>query len=409
MSRIVLIALMIVISTSFAFAQEATPEPTPEGPIRLVVWLPDTLSIADVIEEESILEAQTQAFVESLEEPVEIEFRLKRVGTVGGIMSTLRSASSVAPGALPDITLLRRQDLVVAQRSGLIRSMEGLVSSAVVGGLDTALVLGQVDGELVGVPYLLNLQHVVYRPDANTDYDTWTFDAMLERGESFIFPAGRATGINDVLLLQYLVAGGTMPRDGTFEFNAEGLQVTLEFYENALRAGLLDAQVLNYVSAADYTELFQMGQVDVGVFPSNMYLMMHAEDETLQAAPIFTETGEPVTLLDGWSWVLVTGDPDRQDVAAQYINWMLDIDRQGVYAQSVSMLPSQRSAFSRWLPDGVDVRLFTSLLDNATLPFIDSDGITAISIAQDALGAVLREEQTAAEATEAISAQLNVE
>jgi len=409
--RRVLIVLMMLLLTGLTMAQDPTPtpsiEPTPTGPTQLVIWLPDTLSIPEVDGEASVLQEQTQAFIDSREEDVEIEFRLKRVGVVGGIMSTLRTASSVAPGALPDLTLLTRQDLVVAQRSGLIRSMEGRVSSGVVGGLESTLALGQVDQELYGVPYLLMLPHVVYRPQLEIEYDSWTNNAVLERAQPFLFPAGRATGISDVLLLQYLAAGGELPGSGNFLLNPDALESTLEFYAAAISDDLIDETALNYVSPGDYLELFLSGEVDVAVFSSSDYLLMHGEDATLRAAPIFTETGDPTTLIDGWMWVMVTGDVAKQELAGQYVDWMMEVDRQGAFAQSVTMLPSQRAGYQRWLPNDIEEDLYFDLLDNATLPPTEGDGGTAIRAIQEALAAVIRGEQSPAAATNAIVEQLD--
>lgn len=409
--RRALIVLMMLLLTGLTLAQDPTPtptiEPTPTGPTQLVIWLPDTLSVPEVDGAENVLLAQTEAFINSLEVDVEIEFRLKRVGVVGGIMSTLRTASSVAPGALPDLTLVKRQDLVTAQRSGLIRSMEGQVSSSVVGGLESTLALGQIDGELYGVPYLLTLPHIVYRPQAEVEYDSWTNEAVLERGQPFLFPAGRATGISDVLLLQYLAAGGIRPASGDLVLNPDALESTLEFYATARSDGLIDETALNYVSPGDYMDVFLSGEVNVAVFSSSDYLLMRSENATLRAAPIFTETGEPTTLLDGWMWVMISGDSAKQELAGQYVDWVMEVDRQGAFAQSVTMLPSQRAGYQRWLPDGIDEDLYFDLLDNATLPPTEGDGGTAIRAIQEALAAVMRGEKSPSAATAAIVEQLD--
>ena len=66
---------------------------------------------------------------------VEVEFRLKKAQDVGGIMSTLRAASLVAPGALPDLTLLRRSDVLAAAQAGLIMPMDDRAEAPVLDNL----------------------------------------------------------------------------------------------------------------------------------------------------------------------------------------------------------------------------------------------------------------------------------
>jgi len=229
-------------------AQEATPEATEtaEPPQVLTIWWPDQLISPDDDEAYDLLFDQTEDFAQT-QENTEVVLRLKRVGTTGGIMSTLRTASVVAPGALPTLTLVRRQDLLSLVRSGLAQSLEGSVTSATISELGNTLPLGQINGELYGIPYMLNFQHLVYRPQDGVDYDGWSYSDLLARGQGFVFPAAQTTGISDVLLLQYLAAGGTLDRDGVLQLNEEALQTTLAFYEAASDDGLVTGFTLNYL------------------------------------------------------------------------------------------------------------------------------------------------------------------
>ncbi|MGV2436409.1 MAG UNVERIFIED_CONTAM: hypothetical protein LVT10_17195 [Anaerolineae bacterium] len=72
-----------------------------------------------------------EAFAQT-ENGVSVKVRTKRVSDVGGIMSTLRTAREVAPSALPDMTLLRRQDLLDAVQRGLVQPLDGLVPTSMI-------------------------------------------------------------------------------------------------------------------------------------------------------------------------------------------------------------------------------------------------------------------------------------
>jgi ABC-type glycerol-3-phosphate transport system substrate-binding protein len=381
-------------------------EPTPAGPLTLSVWIPEPLAPLADPSITTYLDEQFAAFEQAQNGTVEVEWRLKRVADVGGIMSTLRSAAVVAPGAVPDLTLLRREDLVTAVQAGLLRPLEGRIASGVLGELyDSALQLGQIDGTLYGLPYLLEVQHFVYRAEPNTLYG-WRYREVLEREMPLTFPARRSSGIADVFLVQYLTSGlgtGTpIPIIGTegLVLDVEALRETLAFYEQAVAAGIISASVLDYTATSDYVDPLPEGLV---LTTSTQYLAMPQDD--LRFAPIPTETGRSATVLNGWLWVMPTNDADQQARAIDLLNWLLDAERQSAYSLTVGMLPSQRTPLRDW-EDAEYSRFVDGLLENATLPPSESaGGVTARAI-QNAFVSVLLGERTADEATQDVIEQL---
>ena len=301
-----------------------------------------------------------------------IEHRLKLVGQTGGIMSTLRSASNAARGALPTLTLVRRQDLVFAQASGYLQSMEGF-PSMIQGDLNNALQLGQVNNALFGVPYLLDLQHVVYRPIEDVDYSEWTFDAVLERGEALAFPASRSSSLNDVLALQYLESYGNRPNGNPMILDAVALSTVYEFYEAARDNQLITDEFLEYTNPNGYAVDFLDGSINAGVFTSTRYLRMFDEDDTLAMATIPSETGNPISLMNGWMWVMVTSDAEEQAIALDYLNWMFDAERQSTFAADILMLPSRETSIELGLANDIPSAPYLALIDNAILPLTDSE------------------------------------
>ena len=141
----------------------ATLVPTPDEPTSMVIWWPEPLSPLDNSDAADLLSQQISAF-QTAQGNVEVELRLKAVDGLGGIMSTLRAAGPVAPGALPDLTLMRRSDLQAAVQFGLIYPVGEGISPAVMDDLyPAALALGQVDEQLFGLPYMLEVQHTAFR------------------------------------------------------------------------------------------------------------------------------------------------------------------------------------------------------------------------------------------------------
>lgn len=401
-------------STPIAAAQAATAvitptvaptlEPTIAGPDEIVVWWPDVLAPIDNADVTALLNEQTEAFVAS-QDNVVVRTRLKTVSGVGGIMSTLRTGSVVAPGALPDLTLIRRENLMAAVQTGLVQPLEGEIATVILGNLyDSALQLGQVNGQLYGLPYTLEVEHVAYDPDV-IEIGGWSYADVLGRDVPLIMPTGRTTGLNDVFLAQYLVAGGTLPQDGVGTVDAAALRDTLRFYEQAMEAGILPPEVLQYTAPSDYEAQLAAGEIDQAVVTSTMYLRLLADGHRLETGLIPTDFGEPGTVLNGWLWVMTTANSDRQVLALRYLNWMLDTERQSEFSAAIHMLPSQRPALLRW--ESVDYATFVSdLLNNAVLPVSESTGGAAIIAMQTALNAVLSGEMTADEAADDVIEQL---
>jgi ABC-type glycerol-3-phosphate transport system substrate-binding protein len=394
--------LLLCLGGSLTHAQTVTPEasPTP-APRVLTIWLPEPLGSAENETAQERFTAQIEAFAATIPNLI-VEVRLKKVNDIGGIMATLRSAMSVAPGALPDVTLLRRQDLVAAVRDGLVQSLEGKIPSALLGSLDPALKLGQVNNQLFGVPYLLDLQHVVYRPTADTDYSAWDYAALLARGEPFIFAAARPVGMNDVLYLQYLAASNELNGDNTLLWQPSALRDTLNFYQTARAEEVLNTDILSYAHPDDYLAAFRAGEINTAIFSSTQYWQLLADEPTLRAAPIPTAEGATVSLLNGWLWVIVAPEPEQQLIAQDLITFLMQPANHSAYAQALTMLPAVRQTLVEALPAAVDQAILLNLLDQAVLPLTEGEGGTLATAIQTAFVAVLNGEKTPASAVQTI-------
>src|SRR5690606_19284932 len=132
---------------------------------------------------------------EAVEDNIDVRIRLKKASDVGGILQTLRSAALVAPGALPDLALLRRADLMVAAGAGLIHPLDNTAIASITEDLHPAVLeLGTVNNQLVGLGYTVDVAHLAVPADVMPEESNaaWTFEAVLGRGGTLLFPAGRA-------------------------------------------------------------------------------------------------------------------------------------------------------------------------------------------------------------------------
>jgi ABC-type glycerol-3-phosphate transport system substrate-binding protein len=378
-----------------------TLDPTAAAPITLTVWFPDDLLPINDDTLNALVEAEITEFA-SLENGVRVEIRRKATRDVGGIMSTLQAASSVAPGALPDMTLIRREDLMLAVEEGLIQPLEGRIASSVIADLfPSALRLGRVDDQLYGLPYLLDIYLYAYHDNGEPAPSRWTFDAVVERGQTFTVPTVRANGMADTLWLQYTAAGGKLPEDGVLELTPGAVADVLSFYEQLSSAHLIAPGTNDYASPSNYIEPLRSGRIESGIVNTALLRQLIDADPPLRFASVPTSNGQPVTLTNGWMWVVVTPNSERQVLAGRFLNWMMEAGRHSTFAQAIAMPPTQRSALRRWRIEGIDNTLLTEMLVDA-LPAQPEVGTSSAARAfQAAWLDVLSGRMSASEATAA--------
>ncbi|MDZ4766171.1 MAG: extracellular solute-binding protein [Chloroflexota bacterium] len=380
---------------------EATAELTLPPLIRLRIWLPEPLAPVDNVVAAEMLYGQIAAFA-AANRDIEIETRVKRPTDAGGIMATLRTASAVAPSALPDLTLMRRSDLLMAGEERLIQPLidEGdAVDVAYAVLLDdmppTVVSLGRIDDTLMGAPYLVDVQHMAYYPDF-VSLEAWTFDAVIENGVPFTFPAGRGVGRSDTLTAQILAAGA--------DIDADAFVRLLRFYERAAEAGLIDPLSLDISAPSEYRARLANGEIRAGIVSSGDALALLAGGADIAVAPLPTEEGRAVAPLDGWIWVTTTTDSARATVVRQLIEWLFNVERHADYSRAVALLPSTRTALRTW--EGEYATFAEALLNNAVLP--ENLPAATTRAMHTALIAVLTGESTAEQAAQEVFAQIGV-
>jgi len=378
----------------------------------LQVWLPAPLISDESGEAFQLLSEHTAAF--SLGNDIDIEYRIKDVGKVGGIMSTIRAGKDVAPAALPDVTLIRRRDFTPAQAQQYLQSMETLFSSSLINDLDDGLEFGQIPLEagsaLYGLPFLYDVLLAVYSQPLQTPGFRLSFEDVFANRTAFLFPAARTNGLNQTFYLQYLSAGGLTPSDGVMSIDEEARGTVLKFYEDLVQRGLVAPDVLTFQSPAAYQSEFINGadRSQLAIFSASEYLaMIDQQNLSLMAAQVPTSSGGGQSIRDGWLWVLVTPDMSRQTLSARYLEWMMEPGFHASFARALYHLPTQPALLDDSLPAAVDRQFFAGLLENATLPLPENEGGTAPRLMQEALIHVLHGDSTAAQATRQVLSQLS--
>lgn len=375
------------------------PQTTPANSI-VTVWWPDELYPEDEASR-AILTDQFDLFALTYTN-YGLEVRRKRTSGLGGILSTLRTAELVAPGALPDLTLMRRADMITAAKEGLIVPIDNWIPSDLAGsnlfpGLRT---MGEVDGELYGVPYALNAYHTVYRVSVFNDPPS-TFDAIRAGATPFLFPGG-ANPVSWTILLQYFAAGGQLvDQNGNAILTPDALLAVLDFYAAGLETGIVSPDVLEYTTYNDYWNGFVTGEGNVAAVNTTTYLALRDSVQNAGLAPIPTEDGTSLTMVDGWMWVLTTQNPDQQQQALAFLSWMMRISQQSAFTEAFGILPSQPRALRLW--ENETYADFAQELLGTEVVFVEERRNNAAAVAlREAVSAVLRGSSPESAAEDAI-------
>jgi ABC-type glycerol-3-phosphate transport system substrate-binding protein len=379
----------------------ATATPAPADTIAVKFWLPDELAGLDSVDAGDVLSEQISGF-QRANPTIEVELRLRAASGTGGILETLRTGALVAPAALPDITLLRYNDFRVAVELRLLAPLESANLLLTDESYHAAVAaMGIVEEQQYGVASTLDLLHVAYTADealSSTAFADW-----LTGGLPLLFPAAPASGLGEVFLLQYWLAGGSRAGRETLGIDEDALRATLRFYERATAADLIPIEVLEYDLPQRYADA--LGGADPAVITSHMALEALNGDSALRFASIPTQDGEPATILDGWLWVITTSDPERQTAALRLLNWMLLPEREAAYHSAIALLPANRAA-QRQIALEYAVFIDT-LLQTTLLPLPEYTDSTVARALQNAYVSVISGQSTANDAVEAVLAQFD--
>lgn len=366
----------------------------------LRLWLVEPLASDGAVP--AVLLEQLQAF-RALNPNVTFDVRVKLASGTDGVLQVLRSTLSVAPAALPDLVLLDRADLVSAASAGQVQQLEGRLAEELVSDFfPVAREMGAVNGELYGAAYVLDAQHLVFRQAAFKTPPARLAD-ILSGPAPYLFPAGNS----DTIVGQYLAGGGRLVDDEGRPVVDEGpLLAALRFYEQGIKANVIPLTTLEFDHPDDYIEDFLDGMSSVVNINASTYLRRRSEMPNVGVARIPAPETPSVTVVTGWSWAMVTTDPDRQVLVVELLNWLLQPERQGAFSRASRVLPSQHTALQIWGDEAYSA-FAESLLADAVLRPASAERASTAQALQEALRDVLLERYTAEEAVSAAASRFD--
>lgn len=325
---------------------EETLSPEPPSVIQLTLWTVEAVSPQAPGEAGQVLGNGLKAF-ENTHRDVSISVVLKNESGKGSVLDYLRTASQVAPSVLPDVVVLNTVDLAQASRAGLIVPLDGMISPLLIEDLlPAARAVGTVDGQLVGIPFEMDVEHLIYNTNKVASAPvTWT--DVISANTTYLFPAkGRNGLVNDAFLIQYLALGSRLQDDEGQPFlDEQALRAVLGYYHQGVEAGTIPPEVLTIASPDDIWPLYVSAQVGIAHVNAHRFLSDRNVLRTTQFAEIPSRDGTPVTISRGRVMAVVTHDPNQQMTASRLIDWLMAPENNVRWNRAITYLPTRYAAF----------------------------------------------------------------
>lgn len=318
---------------------------TAPPPEALRLWVPPQFSPYSGSAAADLLYARLDEFV-SQHPGLTLEVRVKAAEGPGGLLDSLSTASSAAPRALPDLIALPRPALETAALKGLLHPYDGLSDAlAAPDWYDYARQLARLQTTTYGLPFAGDALLLAYYPGMAGDTPPRDWKMTLEGGAALVFPAAEAQSL--FTLAQYQALGGPVQDEqGRPMLDALTLTEVFTFYHTAALSGILPSSLALYANDDQSWSTFTQQQAAMAITWAS-----HALDELPEGAslaPLVTPRGTPFTLATGWAWGLAAGQPERQQLAAELAEFLVESDFLARWTRAVGYLPPRSAALQGW-------------------------------------------------------------
>ena len=326
---------------------EVTPSKTePKPAVRLTLWTVEPVSSQAEGAAGRAFANGLRVFEETYQD-VSVAVVLKNTSGKGGVLDYLRTASQVAPSILPDVVVLDTVDLASAAHAGIVVPLDDLASPLLTKDLlPAALRAGTVDGQLVGIPFEMDVEHLIYNTNKVASAPiSWT--DVVSSNVTYVFPAkGRNGLVNDAFLIQYLALGGRLHDDeGHLLLDEQPLRVALSYYRQGEQMGVVPPSVLEASTPDDAWPSYVSAQVAMAHVNSHRFLTDRGVLRSTQFADIPTRDGIPLTIGRGRVLAIVARDAGRQAAAMRLIEWLMMPEGNATWSQATAHLPTRYAAF----------------------------------------------------------------
>jgi len=331
-----------------ATATKATPLPFPTAtslnrarPLTLTLWMPSEMvpALGGVTETIHYVGELNHAF-STTHPDLSIKVESKASYGLGGLAHMLTTTQAVMPSHLPDIIAVDTAELPALVQSDALVPLDELLPDHLWDDLfPFAQMAAAVDGVRYALPFQVDILFLAYNillvPEPPL---TWGDLADIKGG--YIFPTGDGDGsAADQFVLQYLAQGGEL---GTGSCRLDSVIVTevLHNYHAAMEWGAIPDNIRELNTIEDCWAIYVAGDIGMTNVDSRQYQRDRAMLKRTRYSHIPTASGSPLTLGRSWAWAIVTTDPARQQLAAEYIAVAMRKDHLASWATESFHLPT---------------------------------------------------------------------
>jgi ABC-type glycerol-3-phosphate transport system substrate-binding protein len=320
-------------------ASPSKPDPAPEGPPTLRLWLPPRFSPDPNTPAGALLKTRLDEF-SILHPEIRIIIRLKAESGAGGMVDALTAAAAALPAIRPDLILIPRPEMETAVDRGLLAPLDALDDDW----YDFARQLASRDNAIYGLPFTADALGMLYRVNQGAEPPRdWTM--VINAAGHFAFAAASPQSLYTVAL--YQAAGGQLAdAGGALALEAPRLAAVLNFYRNASTSGAMPAWVTELQDEAEVAQVFNVGNADYAITWASEYLRQPMPENGMTSLP--TVGSLPYTLITGWSWVLGNPASPNLAISRDLLAFLSDPAFMAVYTQAAGYLPTRPSALGQW-------------------------------------------------------------
>jgi len=323
-----------------------------ENPVTLTLWTVSEVSPEAEGDEGTIFDNGLKAFEEA-NPTTTVSVVLKNASGQGSVLDYLKTATQVAPSVLPDVVILNTTDMAEASRTGILVPLEDLIPAELSQDLlPTARAAGTVDEHLVGVPFEMDIEHIVYNTNKiATPPLNWT--DVLSSPTTYMFPAkGRNGLVNDVFMVQYLALGGKLQDEEDKPFvNEQVLLTLLNYYQEGSQLGIFPDGAMMAGTVDEVWPEYVSAQIGIANVTSHLFLSDSDKLQATSVAAIPTHDGTLLTIGRGRVLAITTRDPVQQAAAVRLISWMLEPNNSAAWSETAFYLPTRYATFERLSAD----------------------------------------------------------
>ena len=338
------------LSPGDASAPTPTPEttlaatPTPAPVTQLTLWVPPEMDPEGDTEAGLILANRLQLFSD-LHDGLEIIVRVKAASGSGGLLDALTSTGAVAPGALPDLIALDRPDLETAALKNLIFPLDGLTT--IIDNEDWfsfTREMSLLQGSTFGLPFAADALALVYRP-VSLPEPPGSWDEILNGEIKLAFAANSDLSLFTLALYQ---AEGGLIQDNQRRPTLELTPTTriFQLYDEGVESEVLPSWLNQYETPSQVWSGYREGESNLAVIWLSDYLRELPADSTI--SPLLPMASEPFSLGTGLSWAVTTGDENRQTLAVELAEFLVDPLFLSEWTSAAGYIPSRPSSLEGW-------------------------------------------------------------